>query len=141
MATKTNLTSDSRTIGNYYNSEITLNRGRFAQTNDLLNWFDYNSDEKADLVTGNKKKTQSSYFNGILLTTGASEQTKLQNIYDIAGNIYEWTLESANITSTPCIRRGGSYYSNGSNESAKCRIYNATNISNIDIGFRIGLWK
>ena len=28
---KTKLTSNSTTIGNYYNSEFTLNRGKFAQ--------------------------------------------------------------------------------------------------------------
>ena len=124
---KSKLTSDSRTIGNYYNSAFILNRGKFAKNGELSDWKAYNSEEKPTLVTGSKKEEQSSYENGILLTTGATEATSLQNIYDIAGNVYEWTLEFHG-TGHPCVNRGGSY--SGGTSS----YYD-------DIGFRVGLWK
>ena len=44
--TKYNLKTDSSTIGNYYNSEFTLNRGKFAQWGTLSDWKFYNSEEK-----------------------------------------------------------------------------------------------
>ena len=44
--------------------------------------------------------------------TGSSENWKANNIYDLAGNCYEWTQE-ANSTSSRAIR-GGSYGSGGS---------------------------
>jgi len=138
--TKSNLTTDSTKIGNYYNSKFTLNRGKFAQYNALSNWFDYNSEEKKALVTGNQKQVQSSKTNAILLTTGATEDTKLQNIYDIAGNVWEWTLEFYT-TSNPCVDRGGSYNSDGSKYPAKHRGYSYTSRSDNDVGFRLGLWK
>ena len=53
-AQKSNLTSDSTTIGNYYNSEFTLNRGKVAKYNELSDWKAYNSEEKTTLVTGNQ---------------------------------------------------------------------------------------
>ena len=90
---KSNLLNNSTTIGNYYNSAFTLNRGKFAQYGALSDWFDYNSEEKSNSVEKSQKKSQSSWNNGILLTTGATETTNLQNIYDIAGNVWEWTLE------------------------------------------------
>ena len=74
-ATNVNLTTDSTKIGNYYNSELKLNRGKFAQYGELSNWFDYNSEKKKELVTGSKKKVQDSYSNAMLLTTGATEDT------------------------------------------------------------------
>ena len=136
--TKSNLTTDSTTIGNYYNSEFVLNRGKFAQYNALSNWFAYNSEDKKDLVTGSKKKAQSSYSNAILLTTGATEAASLQNIYDIAGNVEEWTFELT-YNNEFCFR-GGDFKSNGSGVDANIR--GSTSGNSMDfIGFRIGLWK
>ncbi len=137
--TKSNLISDSTTIGNYYNSAFTLNRGKFAQNSELSKWYNFNSEEKTTLVTGSKKEKQSSGKNGILLTTGATEATRLQNIYDIAGNVWEWTLEFYD-TNYPCVTGGGSYYNNGSNRPAKDRNNGNTSSSYNDIGFRVGLW-
>ena len=57
---KENLTSDSTKIGNYYNSDFILNRGKFAQYNALSKWYNFNSEEKPTLVTGSKKKEQNS---------------------------------------------------------------------------------
>ena len=137
---KTNLISNSTTIGNYYNSEFTLNRGKFAKYNELSDWKAYNSEEKPTLVTGSQKKEQGSYKNGILLTTGATDATNLQNIYDIAGNVYEWTLEFYSVD-YPCVGRGGGFSSNGSGSPAKNRNYNSTSLSDYHFGFRLGLWK
>ena len=134
--TKANLTTDSTSIGNYYESSFELKRGKFTQYNALSNWFDYNSEEKPTLVTGSKKKKQ----NVILLTTGATEATNLQNIYDVAGNVYEWTKEFCN-TSLPCVYRGGSYDNNGSGFPAKSRNNFNTSYSYDNLGFRLGLWK
>ena len=140
-AQKSNLLTNSTSIGNYYNSEFTLNRGKFAKYNELSSdWKSYNSEEKPTLVTGSKKKGQSSNSNAILLTTGATEATNLQNIYDIAGNVWEWTLEFYP-TSTPCVTRGGSYDDDGSDGPAKERYCVSTGSYRSYFGFRVGLWK
>ena len=127
-------------IGNYRNAELTLNRGKFAQYGALSNWYKFDGIDKTNLVTGNKKLLQSSYENAIVLTAGASEETKLQNIYDIAGNLYEWTLEFEGIN-YPCVSRGGSYYNSASVNYAMCHINNTTSNYNSYLGFRVGLWK
>ena len=43
---------------------------------------------------------------------GTNEYWKVNNIYDIAGNAYEWTQEKYS-TGTFCAVRGGFYYDNG----------------------------
>ena len=134
------LKTNSTTIGNYYNSEFTLNRGKFAKYNKLSDWKAYDSEEKPTLVTGSKKEPQSLNSNGILLTTGATEATNLQNIYDIAGNAWEWTLEFCT-TSGPCVYGGGSYLDHGSGVPAKNRSGDGIASCYGGVGFRIGLWK
>ena len=140
---KSNLLTNSTTIGNYYNSTFTLGRGKFAQNGVLSKWFDYNdnSETTKDLVTGNKKKPQSLGSNGILLTAGATEATNLQNIYDIAGNVWEWTLERAFDGNSPCAVRGGCCDNGGSDFPASYRTNYYHTLSNSNyLGFRISLY-
>ena len=76
---------DSRTWGNYSNSEtFEITRGAYAvYNNNTLGSFN-NVGSKYS-----KMKNTS-----ILLTTGATERNCSKNIYDVAGNCYEWTTES-----------------------------------------------
>ena len=76
---------DSRTWGNYSNSEtFEITRGSYAvYSNNTLGSFN-NVGSKYS-----KMKNTS-----ILLTTGATERNCSKNIYDVAGNCYEWTTES-----------------------------------------------
>ena len=138
--TQYNLRTDSLTIGNYYTSEFSLNRGKFAQYEALSSWYNFNSDDKTDLVEGSRKKTQSSSSNAILLTTGATEATNLKNIYDIAGNVGEWTLENCTDGNPFCINRGGSFKDRYSYFPACCRLCTTPWDSNNSVGFRLSLY-
>ena len=140
------LTSNSTTIGNYYNSTFDLNRGKYAQYNKLGNpWNNFDSALGSIVVsnetTGKMKKIeQSSYSNGILLTTGGTERSNVMNIYDIAGNVSEWTLEKASRTSDPCAFRGGNFTDAGSSIAAASRRSNSTDYSDSTLGFRVSLF-
>ena len=76
---------DSTTWGNYSNSEtFEITRGAYAvYNNNTLGSFN-NVGSKYS-----KMKNTS-----ILLTTGATERNCSKNIYDVAGNCFEWTTES-----------------------------------------------
>ena len=140
------LTSNSTTIGNYYNSTFDLNRGKYAQCGQLGNT-GKNFDSALDSIvvsnetTGKMKKTeQNSYQNGILLTTGGTEQSKVMNIYDIAGNVYEWTLEKTPNTYEPCVTRGGLFNDTGSYRPAAEHGGSSSGHSFYSIGFRVSLF-
>ena len=77
--------TDSTTWGNYKNSEtFEITRGAYAvYNNNTLGSFN-NVGSKYS-----KMKDTS-----ILLTTGATERNCSKNIYDVAGNCFEWTTES-----------------------------------------------
>lgn len=124
---KTKLNSNSIPIGNYYN-----NQWNVTNTNAK-----YSTDYGKSFIACPKPKTKDA---SILLTTGADESFSLMNIYDIAGNVWEWTLEWTSNDSSPCASRGGSYNSYGSGYPASYRIYGGTSDSYSNIGFRVSLY-
>lgn len=128
--TKDNLISNSKMIGNYYDNlwELTNENAKYSIDNG----------DKFDYCPKPYSKTSAS---AILLTTGADKVFSLANIYDIAGNLREWTLEkSSNDNSHPCIFRGGDYSCLGSDNPANYRNLNSTASSSSIIGFRISLY-
>ena len=138
------LTKDSTTIGNYRDSVFQLSQtGQYAVFSNLSLSSTWNPSTTAttNFVDSSRNKiAQSSDGNGILVTTGTSETNKVMNIYDIAGNVYEWTLELTSYTYNPCANRGGFFYSTGSNYPAAYRGYTSTGSSGYSTGFRVSLF-
>ena len=126
------LKTDSTSWGNYSNNlwNITNENSKYA----ILNTSNYTLDWTSGAygVKGSSKE--------ILLSTGASETFSKQGIYDLAGNVWEWTLEYTASSSFPCAKRGGVYDYNGSNYPAAYRNDNGTAYCNIYIGFRLSLY-
>ena len=66
-------------------------------------------------------------------------KNKVKNIYDLAGNVLEWTMESYNTTNR--IYRGGDYVYSGSDDPASVRrISDIPSSSYTGLGFRIALY-
>ena len=116
-----NVTS-STSWGNYYNS-VTYRVYRGS----LLNGSTWSVADTTNgsYVTKNKE---------ILLTTGATKRNSSKNIYDVAGNCYEWTTEAC--IATDRVFRGGYYSSNGSGNPASHRRYCDPGNSEKFISFR-----
>ena len=126
-ATKDELLTDSTTIGNYKNNLWNITNANAK----------YSADDGSSFTACPKQKTESA---GILLTTGADTSFSLMNIYDMAGNVWEWTLETDSSASAPCDGRGGGYYNFGSSYPASHHYVSSTSYSCDDIGFRLSLY-
>ena len=123
---KTKLNSDSTLIGNYKNNLWSITNAKVKYS------IDYGSSFKA----GSYKKESEEE---VLLTTGADESFSLMNIYDIAGNVWEWTLDFTTYVNRPCVSRGGAFNGKGT-LTAFSRTDSITEASNYITGFRVSLY-
>ena len=123
------LTSNSTTIGNYNDNLWTIKNAK-AQY----------SEDDGDTFTACPNPFKKDADSKVLLTTGADSSFSVQNIYDIAGNVYEWTLEKTDRGSLPCAQRGGDFYDTGSGSPAAKRNNFYTFSTDYSIGFRVTLW-
>ncbi|GEM_PF-749055 len=133
------LKTDSTSWGNYINNawNITNSNSKYAIYDDKLENFDWTSG-----AYGIKDSDTM-----VLLSTGASDDFSKQGIYDLAGNVFEFTLEHVNLISraaieSSCAIRGGTCNSNGSNNPAADRFGYPTIILNasVVVGFRVVLY-
>ena len=133
---KYEIATNSLNWGNYYDSQFTLTGGEYTQTPSNKNsWKEY-IENTASYVVNQEKLSEKD----ILLTTGAAEGNKALNIYDLAGNVSEWTLEySGDVDNVSCIR-GGSKSTQTNNSFSSIRIKEDIDTENADIGFRITLF-
>ena len=121
------LNSDSKNWGNYQNNlwNITNENSKYAA----------NGSGWTSKAYGVKNLNAN-----ILLSTGASDTFCKQGIYDLAGNVWEWTLEYTSYLSNPCSLRGGYCISTGSNDPANSRANDGTGSYNSYLGFRTSLF-
>ena len=106
--TQAEISTDSISWGNYSNST-------FQYYN--------NNGELVNTKSGSKK-----------IPTGSAEYTKANNIYDLAGNVYDWTLEGCESRFRYC--RGDGYDHTGGYCRASIRGYDYPYYSDSRYGFR-----
>ena len=124
--TTANINSDSSAWGIYRNVGRTISSNKAkTTTNNGITW---------TTITGTKPASS------VLLTAGASEETNKMNIYDFAGNEFEWTLEKTSDSLNHCAGRGGDCYDTGSRTPASYRVNSSTTSSSNGLGFRPTLY-
>ena len=92
-----------------------------------------NADGRCSSIVSNS--TNKGNYSKSISTTGYYAE---KNIYDLAGNVYEWTMEAYD--SLYRVYRGGYYYSSGSYGPASHRYYYSPDGSYYGIGFRVALY-
>ncbi|MBR3134323.1 MAG: hypothetical protein IKG56_02560 [Clostridia bacterium] len=75
-----------------------------------------------------------------VLSAGATERNGKLNIYDLSGNMFEWTLENTSRETIPCVDRGGSFSYTGSGTPVSYRDNLSPTASYHDVGFRATLF-
>ncbi|MBR3696902.1 MAG: hypothetical protein IKM97_01310 [Clostridia bacterium] len=137
------LISDSSNWGNYNNKAFEIDRGEYSVASPWGTFKSYTTAtaNKVTISGGISKKAGTTSANAILLTTGASDNNSKFNIFDFAGNVNEWTLETSSSVDTPCVTRGSGWSSSGVLQPASIRFSGyAQNKSLASIGFRVSLY-
>ena len=109
---------------NVENSNATGILTKYYQDSTGMGWY------KDNYSSGN-----STHKTGIDLNGGKNQVKK---VYDLAGNVYEWTMESFGDGSR--VRRGGDYNNTGSYFSVSFRTYERPSYSRDGFGFRFTLF-
>ena len=129
--------TDSASWGNYYTGDT----NGFTFRGDVS---EYKSGyQYAFTAPTSTTKANSTYY---LLKTGASSHNLAYNLYDVAGNLWEWTEENAyydasSDLSNNRVLRGGAFSTNSSTESVCCRDGSCSNSgTSCSMGFRIVLY-
>ena len=132
-----NKTEGSTAFGNYSDHVIAvgdLNKGaKYAVYSSSLNSYQ-------DVVYGTDGRSTSTKASGTrwALSTGALKAANINNIYDMAGNIFERTMEGRSADYRAC--RGGSFDDAGSNDPVAIRYNVSPNFTISDYGFRPSLY-
>ena len=103
--TEDDLTVSSKDNGNYKDSTFTIENGQYTISASTSNSFKIYTESTSGYLEDSTKLQDKS----VLLTTGATKRNMRMNIYDLAGNVWEWTLEKSTYLNNPCAVRGGSY--------------------------------
>lgn len=129
--TQNELKTDSTTWGNYLNSTFNVTRNHVQYTTSPSIGSSWKT------VDTNYVKASST---SVLLTTGATNRNNTLNIYDLAGNVWEWTLETTKDTSKPCTVRSASDHDDAKTYPVSCRFNDVTSDANYSLGFRCVLY-
>ena len=124
------LKTNSKSLGNYYDTLYNI-------TNIESKYY-FSSSSSSKWTSGAYGTKTSNSF--ILLSTGASDDFCKQGIYDLAGNVEEWTLEYTSTSSDPCVQRGGSFSMAGVGAPVFDRDFGQTTTNSRDRGFRVSLF-
>ena len=164
------LGNDSSSKGNYVNNDkISLSNALYAlhrygarkntNVNDYWSYapkyhkgpiksggmnIDATSGAKYEFTNNDYDTTNYDYTVRKELATGSAEETKINNIYDMAGNMWEWTTETGKPDGGNTVRavlRGGGFHSNGSYYPVSYRDGNFRTVDcDVDFGFRVVLY-
>lgn len=168
---------DSTSYGNYRNATFTIKNGTLyakhiyltakEESGEKSNWYywkggagkySYNAVENENgmqvgiktnvTVPSDIDASKYTADERIEIATGSSDNTRINNIYDLAGNMYEWTTETrirknnTNGNNTVfAVLRGGSFYDSGSDVPVVCRRgYSTVGNASVGLGFRTVLY-
>ncbi len=127
--------------GDYWSYAIKYKKGAFKSGAESI---DATSGAKYDFTNNTYDTTNYSYTIRKELATGSAEETKVKNIYDMAGNMWEWTTETGKPDGGSTLRavlRGGSFDGDGSSNPVSGRSGGrSTTGYGLHIGFRVVLY-
>ena len=93
-----------------------------------------NSSTYSYTIGRSSTSTSAPQTTGTNILKATSKVDKQCNIFDMAGNCYEWTTETYSLSDFPCVNRGGDFYD--SNGYTSCRSLDSTSGAYSGLSFR-----
>ena len=119
------------------NGNVTSSMVWGSQWDATMRWM-YNSGNEEKKKYTYDSTGKGNYESGSPITTGSVDAYAVNNIYDMAGNVNDWTIEAYNTLSR--VTRGGKYNDDGVYSPASLRtVYNPASSGGSN-GFRVALY-
>ena len=110
-----------------------------VQWDAVMNFIDPKyANEDGTLTSFVANSTDQGNYTGTIATTGSSSAYEKNHIYDLAGNVYEWTMEAFDVASR--VRRGGYCRNTGSGIPASRRYFDGPGNNYYYVGLRVALY-
>lgn len=126
--------------GNYYDNQVTGCRGKYTR----ITTSNGSNTAWADNNAGTNEYVANDHYT--LLSTGSNDSFQKYHIYDVAGNLWEWTTENARIsgndtaTESRSVFRSGSFGHAFASYPACFRGRNVASSTSTTYGFRVALF-
>ena len=104
----------------------TGNKTKEQIADDSTSWGNYNN-ATFEYVNSSGSTVTKNENSSTRIPTGSTEYTKANNIYDLAGNVRDWTMEALSAVSR--VYRGGGYSYDGANGPAGSRGYDSPTVN------------
>ena len=119
------------------NNNVTSSMIWGSQWDATMRWM-YNSGNEEKKKYTYDSRGKGNYSSDSPIATGSIEAYAVNNIYDMAGNVSDWTIEANNTNFR--VTRGGNYSDDGSNGPASVRRSSNPTNSIDNYGFRVALY-
>ena len=119
------------------NNNVTSSMIWGSQWDATMRWM-YNSGNEEKKKYTYDSRGKGNYSSDSPIATGSIEAYAVNNIYDMAGNVSDWTIEANNTGYR--VTRGGNYSDDGSNGPASVRRSSGPTNSIDNYGFRVALY-
>ena len=126
----------------YTSEEFTSSLLTGAAWDRTLGWLEETGAVRSIEIVGDSKTwgnySDDEFSTKSLINTGSKRETQKNHIFDLAGNVREWTTEAA--SSAYGVFRGGGYNGAGSDDPCSLRSNDSPDLTLSDIGFRLALY-
>ena len=140
IASQTWYTMYNKSKGIAANSNVTTSMIWGCQWDAVMRWMYNSGDAEKKIYTYDS--TGKGNYNGTNgnapIATGSNPSYAVNNIYDMAGNVYDWTIEAYNTSYR--VTRGGYSNGNASSDPASIRISSSPSYSSSSHGSRAALY-
>ena len=106
-----------------------------VQWDAVMRWISEDGDLARYLTNSDGK---GNYGTGSIIPTGSNPEYQLKNIYDMAGNVWEWTMEA--FSPDYGVGRGGICYHTGSDGPVSYRSSDSPDVTYSVLGFRLAFF-
>ena len=107
-----------------------------VQWDGIMRWLSKGTEEERRWLTDSSGK--GNYNTNAPIKTGSVSEYQMKHIYDLAGNVDEWTMEV--LSTTTRVSRGGYYLNSGKDFPCSLRSYGSPVNEYRTLGFRIAFY-